>query len=877
MRISRIRIEQLRRFARGLQIDDLSEGINLFVGANEAGKSTIAEAIRAAFFERHRSGSVEHLRPWGDSAAAPSIDIDFVLDGRPATLRKRFLQRKRCELDIDGRRLEGVEAEDHLAQLLGFGFAGKGRSGAEHRGIPGLLWIEQGRTQDLEQAVGHAADHLQRALGGVTSSAGDAVLEQLEHERNELLTQSQGKPRGEYATALASQAELAQRLAEMDLKVREYRERVDQLESLQREHARDDAHRPWLVQRAQEAKARAGLADVERMRGELGDAQRQLGLARQRHALYLEQLAGFEAQSAQLAARRTELADATLGAQSTQRALSACREGHAQAQAAADAAGRALELARRRQLRLELAAQLDELQARVERMRGSLAEALTEQQAGLRVRAEADATGAGDEDLALLREQHARQRELQAVQESVATRLRYRLEPGLEIGIGGQTCSGEGEALIVAPTLLALPGLGSIELLPGGDKLAGAARELQDLAVAHESLLRRVGVASLAEAEARQRRNRELLVELRGRETALKLLAPQGIDALRAELAGLEARLQAQRESLAQLPQPAQDTPDAPDVLQAQAADEAARQELERQSRELQRSGLAAAQASSAQETARRELQAVEAVMNAPDRGERLRAAQQELLQAGAEMAAQQQRIDALQAGIAAVEPELLEQDAKRCGASAQALEREHAERGARIARLEVELETLGAQGLEEARGELHGEFERCERRVDELSRRARALEYLVRLMRDRRSALTRRLHAPLQRHLDRYVQMLFPQARLEVGDDLVPRWLSRAGGEPGSFEELSFGAREQLGLVSRLAYADLLRESGRPTLLILDDALVHSDDERLERMKRVLFDAAGRHQLLLFTCHPEKWRDLGVRPRAVAELPAAG
>jgi len=31
--------------------------------------------------------------------------------------------------------------------------------------------------------------------------------------------------------------------------------------------------------------------------------------------------------------------------------------------------------------------------------------------------------------------------------------------------------------------------------------------------------------------------------------------------------------------------------------------------------------------------------------------------------------------------------------------------------------------------------------------------------------------------------------------------------------------------------------------------------AEVHSDGERLAQMKRVLFDAAQRHQVLLFTC----------------------
>jgi uncharacterized protein YhaN len=72
------------------------------------------------------------------------------------------------------------------------------------------------------------------------------------------------------------------------------------------------------------------------------------------------------------------------------------------------------------------------------------------------------------------------------------------------------------------------------------------------------------------------------------------------------------------------------------------------------------------------------------------------------------------------------------------------------------------------------------------------------------------------------------------------------------------------------MGIVARLAYADLLKESGKPTLLILDDALVNSDEARLGQMKRVLYDAAARHQVLIFTCHPAAWRDLGVVARGI-------
>ena len=85
---------------------------------------------------------------------------------------------------------------------------------------------------------------------------------------------------------------------------------------------------------------------------------------------------------------------------------------------------------------------------------------------------------------------------------------------------------------------------------------------------------------------------------------------------------------------------------------------------------------------------------------------------------------------------------------------------------------------------------------------------------------------------------------------------------------DTAAFSQLSYGAQEQMALISRLAYADLLKEAGKPTLIILDDALVHSDAQRLDHMQRILYDAAQRHQVLLFTCQRERWTGLGVAAR---------
>src|SRR5699024_8694189 len=132
--------------------------------------------------------------------------------------------------------------------------------------------------------------------------------------------------------------------------------------------------------------------------------------------------------------------------------------------------------------------------------------------------------------------------------------------------------------------------------------------------------------------------------------------------------------------------------------------------------------------------------------------------------------------------------------------------------------------------------------------------------------------ALTRQLHAPLSGRLLHYLQLLFGSvASIHIGDDLAPHVLTRQN-DHAPLHDLSFGAREQMGTISRLAYADLLAQAGKPTLIMLDDALVHSDDQRLSHMKRILFDAAQRHQILLFTCHPDRWRDLGATPRAIQD-----
>jgi hypothetical protein len=380
-----------------------------------------------------------------------------------------------------------------------------------------------------------------------------------------------------------------------------------------------------------------------------------------------------------------------------------------------------------------------------------------------------------------------------------------------------------------------------------------------------------LGVASLGDGQARHEKWKTLIAQQKSQAKILDVHAPQGIDALRAALASAAARLQASNERLAGLP----DVSAAPPLDEARRNADIARDALEAarkvlaQAAEKRSTGIATAESLAAQ------LQRKEAQLN--DEAYRRNRTQWQT-----KIVEQRVQVDALRKQREARERELdaarLDDpaaEAKRYRASAELARNEQHERQVRIAQLRSQLETVGASGLGERLAALEARVEQATRRKDELSLRASALSLLDEVLVDERDAALAQLRAPLTERLGHYLKRIFPQSTLALGDDLSPATLDRHG-RADTLDALSFGTREQLGILTRLAYADLLKASGRPTLLMLDDAAVHTDAARRDAIKRALIDAATRHQILVFTCHPELWDDLGVRQRALEDLRVA-
>ena len=113
-------------------------------------------------------------------------------------------------------------------------------------------------------------------------------------------------------------------------------------------------------------------------------------------------------------------------------------------------------------------------------------------------------------------------------------------------------------------------------------------------------------------------------------------------------------------------------------------------------------------------------------------------------------------------------------------------------------------------------------------------------------------------------RELEPLLSVLHPGAALQIDDrTLLPVALTR-NGQAEPLEILSGGTREQVAVLTRLAFARLFARTGTAVPVILDDALVHSDDDRIEAMFNALHRVAKDQQILVLTCRQRAFAALG-------------
>ena len=76
--------------------------------------------------------------------------------------------------------------------------------------------------------------------------------------------------------------------------------------------------------------------------------------------------------------------------------------------------------------------------------------------------------------------------------------------------------------------------------------------------------------------------------------------------------------------------------------------------------------------------------------------------------------------------------------------------------------------------------------------------------------------------------------------------------------------DQLSTGAREQLGVLSRLACAAIVSPEDGGAPVMIDDALGWSDPQRLQSMGAAIAVAGKQCQIVILTCYPGRYAHVG-------------
>lgn len=869
MRIRRIEIKNFKKLVDPVVIEGLGDGTTVIAGDNEEGKSTVLQALRSVLFDRHNltGEAAEAMQPFGHRVR-PEIALDFEIGGALFRLSKGFCQRPSAELRMSSGTLSGQAVEDKLQELLRFHPPGRGQGRPdEHHGVYGMFWVEQGKAFDpislSSENRGTLTGALEGEVGQILGGArGRALKDAISRQYSTFFTDT-GRARGAHADAVASVDQMEAQLRDLKQQLSQYDGKVD---DLSRARERLAAHeRESRLARAQAAfdQAQAGMIRLESLRRSVQDTRA------------TKVLADANIQAPVAAQKRRE--DAIARVEKEQRALSAARV----AQQSVDAtiasqtgevgtlaeafreAERAFNDAAQDIARLQAAAERKRLTADVVRLAHALAEAEAASERARAASAAARAIAIDSDALRRLRSLEHKKIEANAALAGSATLLQFQLDTEGTVRIAGKTVERSEKLLIAEPTEIAIENIGSLSVTPGGTDLSARRDTAARATAAAAELLGQLGAVSLAEAETLFEQRKSQTSEQEQQNRIVAAHAPEGIEALRTALAIARASLE--RCPVAEAPDDEGDL----DVLRAshrftERALSEARSRHEASSRELAKSredGARALATLDAAQAAASEADRELAGARSQTTDEALQAAVET---AGANLATATAALQAAEQALGAADPEASQlafeqarDGLKNIQHDIESLER-HAETTA------AELRAVGQQGLGEAVQEVEGKLALAVSKRDRLMREAATLKllYTTLIAAERRGREA--FLAPVQSRVQPYLRLLLPDTQLVLSDsDLGVTHIRRAG-QDEPFGSLSVGAREQIAVLTRLAFADLLRERGVEAPVVLDDALVNSDPRRFERMLLAIRRAAKGLQIIVLTCREADWIQAG-------------
>lgn len=858
MRLERITLRNFRGVKESTV--EFGPGVTVVAGPNEVGKSSIAEAIRVLRQRKHSStaGDVRALQPVGKDVG-PEVELEFTSRDHRVWVRKQWLRSAATELRISGASNEqhaGDEAHERLNSFL-----------AEHIDVElfDALSIVQGES--LEKAAFVQLRALTQALdtNAEPGADHDDLLEKINTEYELHFSPATGKPRGRLS-------QLGKEVAALKGELSKAEERLQEMEQfttgVERESRQLDLDERACVE-AREALEAATAKDtaLASLRTAAEQAASQLDAA----VTAAEQVtAALEARKQQV----TEVAQREESLAQARRLLAEAQEALIEINAAGEEATRLRETAlaeaaeakrahRAATKELDRARDHEELAAISRR----LANARTAQERRLQA---ITTIGNTHVDATLLEEIITRTADLNvaiSAQEAAAATIRMHVLSDAEVLLDNRAVTETREVTVTDPLVVEAPGVLRVEVHPGAlpqDVAANVERaqqrleeslargQVDDLAEAREAANRRAEAEaerSLADQALHAALGEQTLEELSELRSILstKLGEPEqpekhtaDLEELRDLLVAATTRLEEAEAKLTQA-QEAYDT-HAKRVSEVREVLIRAQSDVESAEAELTR--------------AQKTLQEVRAATSDEDLERQLRLAVERQEQARLTHSEAEEK-------LAAANPEAIAMELANAKDWNESAGKRLDDTRARLERFKGLVEDRTADGLYDASREIEAQLNAAANEYDRLEARAQAAKLLHETIHRHRDAAHARYVAPFAQQIENLGHIVFGAGfSVEIAPDLSIK--SRTlNDQTIPFEDLSAGAKEQLGLLGRLAATTLVDPlEGAP--LILDDTLGFADEERLGALNAVLNDVGKTAQIIVLTCQPQRFARVG-------------
>ncbi|MBD3184566.1 AAA family ATPase [Candidatus Poribacteria bacterium] len=879
----------------GVRLENFDSSINVIHGPNESGKSTLMDAMIRGFFDRHKlkGEDIRQRIPWGTDLG-PEVTIDFYNNGNRYQVDKRFVYTSRCELrrymdEKWGLIADGDNAEERLLEILESSRSSRGLTKSENWGLAQVLWLPQGQIWMPDGGIN------ENSRGKLQSVLGEVILTDVFHcVENEIQGRYEKfftRVRGEFKSG-SEPKELDNQVEKAQERYLELKERWDSLDELNNEIVNLEKTFALSQKELNQAKT-----ELKKSQDILSKAKEQASKREKQEQEYkiresdwknindtIRELKDVKESLIELDKQRMniekKIKDYSIEFQKIEEETKNINNKLDETEKQRDIIESEIKTARSRIELVRFKREKQELEERVNQI-----EELINQQKKLKN--ELDSIKApSNKELELLQKLYGKVTEVQTRLEASALHIEFK--PSFNIQ-GFVLKDGQKEPFEMSQSDqkvlewravqsfdMNISGLGRLSITSGSDEAVNLKKVLDNHEKNYQSALDKFGVMDIKELIQRNKDAEDLENEINQLNIQIKALIPKGLNALTKQLKKTESELGVIREEYPELADEDLSNEEAKNKLKKLELNQT---EITNQIRKIQKNlALLNTQQrkiesniSNTQQELTRIQTRIESQKERQSKltSDRLTDAerQDKLKTALDEMDKAKQRLD----DLPPVENmNQLENYVKRLDNQVQELNENLKSIKEKLDTNKGQLKGQEGDGLYSRLAEAEEELELLRQKQHSAKVQANSVKLLKDTLSECRQEAMANLVEPISQRVTQIFQRIAGESydNVTFNDNFAPEYINiRNREENANPDALSYGTKEQLNILIRLTLGQILAEKEEQRqMVVLDDPLAHTDSERQDSMLRILDNYARNLQIIILTCHPEYYSDIGAK-----------